>query len=165
MPSLGNGTLDPQGAQLRQSTPLIELDAKCKTPEEMGHNLPARSISSKERLPIMPPSGRFNEEISTTEYRIMKISVSEVQDIARLARLYISPADISQYREELSQVLELFDALAAVDTSTVEPIAHPMDVLLRLRPDTVTEFDQREKFQAIAPATDNGFYLVPRMID
>ena len=95
----------------------------------------------------------------------MKISTSEVQDVARLARLYISSEDIPQHRDELSQVLELFDALAAVDTSTVEPLAHPMDAVLRLRPDTVTEVDQRERFQAIAPATDNGFYLVPRMID
>ncbi|MCH9673833.1 MAG: Asp-tRNA(Asn)/Glu-tRNA(Gln) amidotransferase subunit GatC [Gammaproteobacteria bacterium] len=95
----------------------------------------------------------------------MSIPTSEVKNIARLARLSVSNSDLQRYSDELSQILELFDALSAVDTDGVEPMAHPLDVTLRLRADEVTEPDQRSKFQSVAPQVENGLYLVPRVID
>ena len=95
----------------------------------------------------------------------MSIPTSEVKNIARLARLSVSNSDLQRYSDELSQILELFDALSAVDTDGVEPMAHPLDVTLRLRADEVTEQDQRSKFQSVAPQVENGLYLVPRVID
>ncbi|MEM7254985.1 MAG: Asp-tRNA(Asn)/Glu-tRNA(Gln) amidotransferase subunit GatC [Pseudomonadota bacterium] len=95
----------------------------------------------------------------------MTIPASEVKDIARLARLALSPEEIESYSDVLSQILELFEELAKVDTDEVPPMAHPLDVTLRLRPDVVTEEDQHEKFQAVAPAVADDLYLVPRVID
>ncbi|HAS75845.1 MAG TPA: Asp-tRNA(Asn)/Glu-tRNA(Gln) amidotransferase GatCAB subunit C, partial [Marinobacter adhaerens] len=67
--------------------------------------------------------------------------------------------------KDLGNILDLVDQLAAADTDSVEPMAHPLNAVQRLRADEVTETNQREAFQAIAPATENGLYLVPRVIE
>lgn len=74
-------------------------------------------------------------------------------------------AELDSYRDELSKILTLVEKMNAADTAGVEPLSHPMDRGLRLRDDQVTESDQREKFQAIAPAVESGLYLVPKVID
>jgi aspartyl-tRNA(Asn)/glutamyl-tRNA(Gln) amidotransferase subunit C len=89
----------------------------------------------------------------------------DVENIAHLARLAISEADIPEYARNLSSILALVEQMSAVDTAGVAPMAHPLDAVQRLREDAVTETDQREHFQAIAPAVEAGLYLVPKVIE
>jgi aspartyl-tRNA(Asn)/glutamyl-tRNA(Gln) amidotransferase subunit C len=95
----------------------------------------------------------------------MPIDRQEVSRIARLARLQITEAEAQVYAETLSRILGLIEQMNAVDTAGVEPMAHPTDMPLRLREDAVTETDQRDKFQALAPAAEAGLYLVPKVIE
>ncbi len=95
----------------------------------------------------------------------MSISHSEVERVARLARLRIDPADLDDRARDLGRILELFDRLAAVDTRGVEPLSHPLDATLRLRPDAVTEEVDRTALQRGAPAVEDGVYVVPRVIE
>lgn len=95
----------------------------------------------------------------------MSLSPAEVEKIAHLARLAISEADISIYARNLSSILELVEQMNAVDTSGVAPLAHPLEMAQRLRADEVSEENQRELFQAIAPCTEAGLYLVPKVIE
>lgn len=89
----------------------------------------------------------------------------DIHKIARLACLKIDEADSPRYADELSRVLGLVDQLDQVDTDGVEPMAHPTDAAQRLREDVVTEKNQRDKFQQTTPHTENGLYLVPRVIE
>lgn len=95
----------------------------------------------------------------------MSLDKSEVQKIAWLARLAIDEQDISTYSDELSNILDLVEHMNSVETNGISPIAHPLDLTARLRTDEVTETDQREHFQKHAPATDEGCYLVPKVIE
>jgi aspartyl-tRNA(Asn)/glutamyl-tRNA(Gln) amidotransferase subunit C len=95
----------------------------------------------------------------------MSLDVEDVTKIARLARLEIKPEDVEHYTNELSGILGFVDRLNAADTSTVEPMAHPLEQVQRLREDEVTEEDQRELFQSIAPEVESGLYLVPKVIE
>ncbi len=88
-----------------------------------------------------------------------------VLNIAKLARLELSPEDIEKYQQDLSGILTLAEQMNACDTNQIEVMTHPMDAQLRLREDKVTETDQHEKFQTIAPKTDKDLYLVPKVID
>lgn len=95
----------------------------------------------------------------------MAISGDEVQRVAHLARLRIDSEQEAEYAAELTKILELVERMDSVDTKGVEPMAHPQDIELRLRPDEVTEPDRREQFQAIAPETEQGLYLVPKVVE
>ena len=95
----------------------------------------------------------------------MAISKDEVRAMARLARLAIAPDDIPGYAEQLSGILAFVARMDEIDTSTVEPLAHPLDLVARLRPDRVSEVDQRELFQSLAPEVERGLYLVPKVIE
>ncbi|MCC6710121.1 MAG: Asp-tRNA(Asn)/Glu-tRNA(Gln) amidotransferase subunit GatC [Gammaproteobacteria bacterium] len=95
----------------------------------------------------------------------MAISNDEVTAMARLARLAIDPDDIPGYAEQLSGILAFVARMDEVDTQSVEPLAHPLDLSARLRPDQVTESDQRDLFQSIAPEVERGLYLVPKVIE
>jgi len=95
----------------------------------------------------------------------MSLSRSDVERIAHLARLAIAEEDIPKYSQNLSNILDLVAQMDAVDTSAVAPMAHAFDVSQRLRPDEVTESNQRERFQAIAPQVEAGLYLVPKVIE
>ena len=95
----------------------------------------------------------------------MAISEAEVKKVARLARLAVPDERLEAYTQNLSNILSLVDQLSAVDTMGVEPMAHPLDMMQRLRDDVVTETDHREKYQAIAPEVENGLYLVPKVIE
>ena len=90
---------------------------------------------------------------------------SEVENIAHLARLRIEAADVEPYARNLSAILAFVEQLNRVDTSNVLPMAHPLDTPQRLRPDEVTETNQREEFQAHAPQVEAGLYLVPKVIE
>ena len=95
----------------------------------------------------------------------MSLDAKEVEKIAHLARLAISAADVPEYARNLSRILDLVEQMNAVDTDNVTPMAHPLELSQRLRPDQVTESDQREHFQTIAPRVEDGLYLVPKVIE
>ncbi|MEX2474934.1 Asp-tRNA(Asn)/Glu-tRNA(Gln) amidotransferase subunit GatC [Marinobacter sp.] len=95
----------------------------------------------------------------------MTISRKDIEKVAVLARIRVDEAQVSALEKDLGNILDLVDQLAAADTANVEPLAHPLDAVQRLRTDEVTETNQRDAFQAIAPATENGLYLVPRVIE
>ena len=95
----------------------------------------------------------------------MNLDRAEVEKIATLARLAIKEENIAEYTENLSNILDLVDQMQAEDTENVEPLAHPLEAVQRLRLDEVSEPDQREHFQSIAPETEAGLYLVPKVIE
>lgn len=95
----------------------------------------------------------------------MSLSHDDVRRIARLARIAIGPEESAAVVEGLNRVLGLMDQMRAVDTSGIEPMAHALDVMQRLRPDAVAEPDRRELYQAVAPAVQGGLYLVPKVIE
>jgi len=95
----------------------------------------------------------------------MSIDADEVKKIAFLARLKIADADIPDYVSNLSNILDLVAQMDSVNTDNVLPMSHPFDAVQRLRDDVVTESDRREDFQAIAPKTEDGLYLVPKVIE
>ncbi|MDA9064611.1 Asp-tRNA(Asn)/Glu-tRNA(Gln) amidotransferase subunit GatC [Pseudomonadales bacterium] len=85
--------------------------------------------------------------------------------VAELSQLNIDGADIDGYAADMTKVLALVEQMHGVDTSDIAPMSNPTDASQQLRADEVTEPDQRERFQAIAPETDGGFYLVPRVVE
>ncbi|MBD3655286.1 MULTISPECIES: Asp-tRNA(Asn)/Glu-tRNA(Gln) amidotransferase subunit GatC [Marinobacter] len=95
----------------------------------------------------------------------MTISRKDIEKVAVLARIKVDDEQVAALEKDLGNILDLVDQLGAADTDSVEPMAHPLDAVQRLRPDVVTETNQREAFQAIAPATEDGLYLVPRVIE
>lgn len=95
----------------------------------------------------------------------MTLSVADVRRIARLARLALSDEEAVATQAKLDSVFGLIERLQAVDTEGVEPMTHPQPMELRLRADEVTETDRRADFQAVAPAVEQGLYLVPRVIE
>jgi aspartyl-tRNA(Asn)/glutamyl-tRNA(Gln) amidotransferase subunit C len=95
----------------------------------------------------------------------MSLETDDVKRIAHLARLAIDEQDISGYARNLSSILDLVEQMSSVDTDDVTPMAHPMDAYQRLRPDEVTETNQREHFQQNAPQAESGLYLVPKVIE
>ena len=95
----------------------------------------------------------------------MALARSDIENIAHLARLELAEADVPLYTRHLSDILAFVEQLDAADTAGVTPMAHPLDAVQRLRPDEVSETDQRARFQALAPAVEQGLYLVPKVID
>ena len=95
----------------------------------------------------------------------MALDSTDVEKIAYLARLGIDPADVPEYTRNLSDILAFVEQLNAVDTSGVEPLAHPLEATQRLRPDVVSEPNERDDFQRVAPLTEDGLYLVPKVIE
>lgn len=95
----------------------------------------------------------------------MALSIEDVKRIAHLARIAIDEAEAERVLRDLNGIFGLIEEMEAVDVSGIEPMAHAQDVVLRLREDRVTETDQRERFQVIAPETEAGLYLVPKVIE
>lgn len=95
----------------------------------------------------------------------MSLSIEEIRKIASLARIELSDADADATRDKLNGIFGLIEQMQAVDTSGVEPMSHPQEFAQRLRADAVTESDRRDDFQRIAPQTEAGLYLVPRVIE
>ena len=95
----------------------------------------------------------------------MSLDKSEVQKIAWLARLAIEEQDISNYSTELSSILDLVEQMNSANTEGISPLAHPLDLAARLREDKVSETNQREHFQKHAPLTEDGCYLIPKVIE
>lgn len=95
----------------------------------------------------------------------MSLEKTEIQKIAWLARLAIDESDITGYGRELSNILDMVKQMNSIDTTNVDPMSHPLEIMARLRADEVTEGNQRDKFQAHAPAVEDGLYLVPKVIE
>ena len=95
----------------------------------------------------------------------MSLSDDQVRRLARLARIAIRPEEFEPVLERLNRVLGVVDEMRRVDTTGVQPMAHPLDATQRLRADVVTEADHRELYQSVAPAVEGGLYLVPRVIE
>ena len=95
----------------------------------------------------------------------MSLTLEQVRRVAHLARIEISEAEAQSTLGHLNGIFTLIEAMQAVDTRGVEPMAHAQDVAQRLRPDAVSETDQRGAFQAVAPETEAGLYLVPQVIE
>ena len=95
----------------------------------------------------------------------MSIERQEIEKLATLSRIAIGEDTITEVSQRLSSVLELVDQLQAVNTDGVEAMSHPMKASQRLREDEVSEINQREAFQAIAPDTEEGLFLVPKVIE
>jgi len=95
----------------------------------------------------------------------MTIEVKQVEAIAHLARVDVESEKLADYANNLGNILDLAAQMDAVDTSNIEPMAHPLDAVARLREDVVTETDQHKHFQSIAPEVADGLYLVPKVIE
>lgn len=95
----------------------------------------------------------------------MSLDKDQVQHIAMLARLRVADDEIADTVDKLSRIVDFVDQLSQADTTDVVPMAHPLDAAQRLRPDIVTETDQRDDFQENAPAVSDGLYLVPKVIE
>ena len=96
----------------------------------------------------------------------MSLTRQDVEKIAHLARLSITEEQMPVYVSSLSSIVDFVAELSRVETGSVQPMAHPLDgQRQRLRPDQVTETDQRDKYQANAPSVQAGLYVVPRVIE
>lgn len=95
----------------------------------------------------------------------MALSLDDIQRLAHLARIEVTPAETVAVAEKLDAIFELIGRMRMVDTTGIVPMSHAQDATLPLREDRVTETDQREAFQRLAPAAQDGLYLVPRVIE
>lgn len=95
----------------------------------------------------------------------MALSSEDIRNIAKLAKLQINQDELDQYKQDLSNILEFVEQMNQADVGSIEPMAHPQELTQSLRIDEVTEVDHRDKFQQVAPATQDGLYLVPRVIE
>jgi aspartyl-tRNA(Asn)/glutamyl-tRNA(Gln) amidotransferase subunit C len=96
---------------------------------------------------------------------VVKLTRENVLSIAHLARLEIAPGELDGVVAKLERIVGFVDQLKAADTAGLEPMAHPMDMSQRLRPDAVTETDQRDRIQQNATGVTDGLYTVPRVIE
>lgn len=95
----------------------------------------------------------------------MALDKNEVAKIAQLARLHVNDSEAEEVANRISDILELINRMQAIDTENIEPLSHPLDAVQRLRADEVTESDRRDELQTIAPASEAGLYLVPKVIE
>ncbi len=95
----------------------------------------------------------------------MSLSSDTLAKIAHLARIEATPAELIEVGQKLEGIFALIDEMQNVDTKGVAPMSHAQDLVAFLRPDVVSEHDQRDKFQAIAPSVESGYYLVPKVIE
>jgi len=95
----------------------------------------------------------------------MALERCDVEKLAHLARLGLDDAQIGSSTASLNTILDMINAMQAVNTDNIAPLANPLEATQRLRPDTVTESNHRDDYQALAPAVENGLYLVPKVID
>lgn len=95
----------------------------------------------------------------------MALARGDVEKLAHLARLGLDDTQIDSSTASLNAAIDMINAMQTVNTDGVEPLANPLEAHQRLRPDTVTESNHRDDYQALAPAVENGLYLVPKVID
>jgi aspartyl-tRNA(Asn)/glutamyl-tRNA(Gln) amidotransferase subunit C len=103
--------------------------------------------------------------VIANRYLIVSLSKEQVQHVAQLARLHLQEDQFDDIVAKLSRIVDFVDQLQRAPTEDVVPMAHPLNQVQRLRPDVVTETDEREAIQVNAPAVSDGFYLVPKVIE
>ncbi len=116
-------------------------------------------------ITLAPRQGPVPGDWASPTHAETDVDRTDIEKLAELARIEITGATIDQVADSISDVLQLVEQLKSVDTEGVEPLAHPLDAVQRLRADSVTETDQREAFQALAPAAEAGLFLVPKVIE
>ena len=95
----------------------------------------------------------------------MALDKTEIEKMAHLARLHIGESETEKVATRITDILVLIDQMQSVDTDAVEPLAHPLDLVQRLRADEITEDNQRDRLQKLAPASEDGLYLVPKVLE
>jgi aspartyl-tRNA(Asn)/glutamyl-tRNA(Gln) amidotransferase subunit C len=95
----------------------------------------------------------------------MALSLADISRLSQLARIEVTEAEATDVLAQMQAIFGLIEELLSVDTRGVEPMSHAQDVMLRLRPDEVTELDRHEEFQRVAPQVEAGLYLVPKVIE
>ena len=95
----------------------------------------------------------------------MSLSSQDIERIAHLARIRVTPADVLDVQAKLDGIFKLIDEMQAVNTQGIEPMSHGLDMVLRLRDDAVTETNHRQKYQKNAPQAAEGYFLVPKVIE
>jgi aspartyl-tRNA(Asn)/glutamyl-tRNA(Gln) amidotransferase subunit C len=95
----------------------------------------------------------------------VSLTKDQVQHIATLARLKVADAEFDDVVEKLSSIVDFVDQLQAAATDDVLPMAHPLNMSQRLRADEVTEPNERDELQKNAPSVENGYYLVPKVLE
>jgi aspartyl-tRNA(Asn)/glutamyl-tRNA(Gln) amidotransferase subunit C len=99
----------------------------------------------------------------------MSLTLVDIERLAHLARLGLHPEEIARLCTQLNDFFGIVEKMRAVDTSGIQPLAHPADVMqevaLRLRQDVASEPDQRTANQRSAPAVESGLFLVPKVIE
>ena len=95
----------------------------------------------------------------------MALKLDDVKRAADLARIAVDDAEARAALSQLGDVFKLIAEMQAVDTREIEPMSHALDLVQRLRADSVTESDQHTLFQAVAPHVEGGLYLVPKVIE
>lgn len=95
----------------------------------------------------------------------MSLDADAIKNIAHLARIEVSDAELQSYAKDLSNILDMVDQMNAVDVEGVAPLSNALDQTQRLRADVVTETNQRDALQANAPQAEAGLFLVPRVIE
>ena len=95
----------------------------------------------------------------------MALDKTEIEKIAHLARLHIGESETEKVASRITDILVLIDQMQSVDTDAVEPLAHPLDLVQRLRADEITEDNQRDSLQKLAPESEDGLYLVPKVLE
>ena len=95
----------------------------------------------------------------------MSLTTQDIERIAHLARIAVTPSDVTDVQAKLAGIFKLIDEMQAVDTRGVEPMSHGLDMVLRLRDDVVTESNRRDDFLKNAPQAADGFYLVPKVME
>ena len=95
----------------------------------------------------------------------MALSIEDVKRVAHLARIEVTPDEAHDVLKKLTGIFGLIENMRRVDTTGIAPMSHAADVTLALREDVVTETDRRDLFQSVAPATADGLYLVPKVLE
>jgi aspartyl-tRNA(Asn)/glutamyl-tRNA(Gln) amidotransferase subunit C len=95
----------------------------------------------------------------------MALDKTEIEKVAHLARLHIGESETEEVATRITDILALIDEMQSVDTEAVDPLAHPLDLVQRLRADEITEENQRDRLQKLAPASEDGLYLVPKVLE
>ncbi len=95
----------------------------------------------------------------------MALNTEDIKRIAHLARIQINDDEAAQTLTKLTGIMGLIEQMQAVDTTGITPMSHSQDVVQRLREDVISKTNQREAFQSLAPATQDGLYLVPRVVE
>lgn len=95
----------------------------------------------------------------------MALTLSDVDKLAKLSRLSLSESEQNNMLSELNHIFDMVEKMQSVNTDNIEPMAHPHELALRMRPDLVTEMDQHAALQACAPLVEKDLYLVPKVIE